>query len=125
MNFARGGELSSILSSNKPLKEEHAKNLFHQIYNAVCYIHSKNIIHRDLKPNNILFLDEEKTHIIIIDFGISGSSNGNQKELVNNFYELIMRDCTQLEKFCLICLKTFFARAKKSEYLCLLVEELL
>ena len=27
----------------------------------------------------------------------------NQKELVNNFYELIMRDCTQLEKFCLIC----------------------
>ena len=82
MDFARGGELSSILSSNKPLKEEHAKNLFHQIYNAVCYIHSKNIIHRDLKPNNILFLDEEKTHIIIIDFGISGSSNGNQKELV-------------------------------------------
>ena len=82
MDFARGGELSSILSPNKPLKEEHAKNLFHQIYNAVCYIHSKNIIHRDLKPNNILFLDEEKTHIIIIDFGISGSSNGNQKELV-------------------------------------------
>ena len=82
MDFARGGELSSILSSNKPLKEEHAKNLFHQIYNAVCYIHSKNIIHRDLKPNNILFLDEKKTHIIIIDFGISGSSNGNQKELV-------------------------------------------
>ena len=82
MDFARGGELSSILSLNKPLKEEHAKNLFHQIYNAVCYIHSKNIIHRDLKPNNILFLDEEKTHIIIIDFGISGSSNGNQKELV-------------------------------------------
>jgi len=82
MDFARGGELSSILSSNKPLKEEHAKNLFHQIYNAVCYMHSKNIIHRDLKPNNILFLDEEKTHIIIIDFGISGSSNGNQKELV-------------------------------------------
>ena len=82
MDFARGGELSSILSSNKPLKEEYAKNLFHQIYNAVCYIHSKNIIHRDLKPNNILFLDEEKTHIIIIDFGISGSSNGNQKELV-------------------------------------------
>ena len=82
MDFARGGELSSILSSNKPLKEEHAKNLFHQIYNAVCYIHSKNIIHRDLKPNNILFLDEEKTHIIIIDFGISGSSKGNQKELV-------------------------------------------
>ena len=29
----------------------------------------------------------------------------NQKELVNNFYELIMRDYTQLEKFCLICFK--------------------
>ena len=38
------------------------------------------MIHRDLKPNNILFLDEEKTHVVLIDFGISGLSNGNNKE---------------------------------------------
>ena len=90
MDYARGGELSSLLSSQKRLSEDHAKKIFRQIYNAVFYIHSKSIIHRDLKPNNILFLDEEKTHVIIIDFGISGSSNGNQKESVKAGTELYL-----------------------------------
>ena len=57
MDYARGGELSSLLTQKKRLSEESAKVIFRQIYNAVCYIHSKSIIHRDLKPNNILFLD--------------------------------------------------------------------
>ena len=90
MDYARGGELSSLLSSKKRLKEDQAKLIFHQIYNAVYYMHSKNIIHRDLKPNNILFLDEEKTHVIIIDFGISGQSNGNQKESTKAGTELYL-----------------------------------
>ena len=82
MDYARGGELSNLLENKKRLSEEEAKNIFKQIYNAVCYIHGKNIIHRDLKPNNILFLDEEKTHVVIIDFGISGIANGNQREQI-------------------------------------------
>ena len=82
MDYARGGELSTLLENKKRLTEEKAKIIFKQIYNAVCYIHSKNIIHRDLKPNNILFLDEEQTHIVIIDFGISGVANGNQRDKV-------------------------------------------
>ena len=82
MDYARGGELSNLLEIKKKLSEEETKNIFKQIYNAVCYIHSKNIIHRDLKPNNILFLDEEKTHIVIIDFGISGIANGNHREQI-------------------------------------------
>jgi len=90
MDYARGGELSSLLTQKKRLSEESAKVIFRQIYNAVCYIHSKSIIHRDLKPNNILFLDEEKTHIIIIDFGISGCSNGNQKESIKAGTELYL-----------------------------------
>ena len=90
MDYARGGELLSLLASKTRLKEEQAKFIFRQIYNAVYYIHSKNIIHRDLKPNNILFLDEEKTHIIIIDFGISGLANGNQKESIKAGTELYL-----------------------------------
>ena len=82
MDFAEGGELTYLLKDKGALSEEEAKKIFKQIYEAVCYIHSRNIIHRDLKPNNILFLDKEKTHIVIIDFGISGMSNGNQKEKI-------------------------------------------
>ena len=82
MDYAKGGELSSLLEEKNKLSEEEAKLIFKQIYNAVCYIHGKNIIHRDLKPNNILFLDEERTHVVIIDFGISGFANGNNREKI-------------------------------------------
>ena len=82
MDFAEGGELTYLLKEKGTLTEDEAKKIFKQIYEAVCYIHSRNIIHRDLKPNNILFLDKERTHIVIIDFGISGMSNGNQREKI-------------------------------------------
>lgn len=82
MDYAKGGELSSLLKQKGRLSEKEAKYIFEQIYQAVKYIHGKNIIHRDLKPNNILFLDEEKTQVVLIDFGISGFSNGNSKEII-------------------------------------------
>ena len=82
MDFAEGGELTYLLKEKGILPENEAKKIFKQIYEAVCYIHSQNIIHRDLKPNNILFLDKERTQIVIIDFGISGMANGNQREKI-------------------------------------------
>jgi serine/threonine protein kinase len=87
MDYAKGGELSVLLegkegNENNKLNEKESKLIFRQIYDAVCYIHERNIIHRDLKPNNILFLDENKTHVVIIDFGISGFSNGNNREKI-------------------------------------------
>ena len=87
MDYARGGELTVLLegkegNKNNILTEKETKQIFKQIYDGVRYIHERNIIHRDLKPSNILFLDEEKTHVVIIDFGISGFSNGNNREKI-------------------------------------------
>ena len=82
MDYAEGGELTYLLKDKGTLTEDEAKKIFKQIYEAVCFIHSQNIIHRDLKPNNILFLDKERTQIVIIDFGISGMANGNQREKI-------------------------------------------
>ena len=82
MDYAAGGELTYLLEERGRMSEAEAKVIFKQIYNAVYFIHSKNIIHRDLKPNNILFLDKERTKVVLIDFGISGFSNGNQKDTI-------------------------------------------
>ena len=87
MDYGRGGELTVLLegkegNKNNKLTEEETKQIFKQIYEAVRYIHERNIIHRDLKPSNILFLDEKKTHVVIIDFGISGFSNGNNRKKI-------------------------------------------
>ena len=82
MDYAEGGELSQLINSDVEIPEFKIKDIFKQIIEGVKFIHGKNVIHRDLKPNNILFLDKEKTHIVIIDFGISGISNGLNKEII-------------------------------------------
>ena len=76
MEYAKGGELTQYINTTKDIPEEKIKSIFKQIYDAVKYIHNKNIIHRDLKTNNIVFLDEEKTRVAIIDFGISSTFSG-------------------------------------------------
>ena len=76
MELAKGGELTQLINSKEQIPETKIKDIFKQIYNAVKYLHNRNIIHRDLKTNNIVFLDEEKTHVAIIDFGISSTSCG-------------------------------------------------
>ena len=76
MEYAKGGELTQLINSKDEITETKIKDIFKQIYSAVKYLHNKNIIHRDLKTNNIVFLDEEKTHVAIIDFGISSTSCG-------------------------------------------------
>jgi serine/threonine protein kinase len=60
------------LREKKKLSESEARELFRQILEAVLYCHSKGIIHRDIKLENILFSNEERTKIKIIDFGVSG-----------------------------------------------------
>ncbi|XP_075147017.1 pancreatic eIF-2alpha kinase [Haematobia irritans] len=47
---------------------EYIASIFHQIVDAVDYVHYKGLIHRDLKPSNIFFSQEGQ--IKIGDFGL-------------------------------------------------------
>jgi len=65
MECALGGELSNLLNEKKYLAEFQARKIFKQLHEAVKYIHAKDVVHRDLKPNNIIFLDEEREHVVV------------------------------------------------------------
>ena len=70
MEYAEGGELFDYIIKKDHLSENESRNIFHQIIDAVEYLHEMGICHRDLKPENIL-LDSSHKNIKIIDFGLS------------------------------------------------------
>jgi len=78
MEHIRGQNLDKYMNDyDDGIEEIRVKNLFRQLINAICFIHSQGIYHRDIKLENLL-LDEELERIYLIDFGYCGlSSNGS------------------------------------------------
>ena len=79
MEYCSGGELMDYINIKAPLPEAEVIKLTMQIVDAVRYCHSSKVIHRDLKPENVLFADDLKNVIKIVDFGISGMFNGGKQ----------------------------------------------
>lgn len=53
-----------------------------QMLNILDSIHTKGVVHRDLKPENIVIgLNEKKTHIYLIDYGISKEYKENGRHI--------------------------------------------
>ena len=71
MEYAEGGELFNYILEKKYLSEHESRKIFHQLIDAISYLHQIGICHRDLKLENILFSSKEKDYIKIIDFGLS------------------------------------------------------
>ncbi|KAL3076339.1 hypothetical protein niasHS_013610 [Heterodera schachtii] len=67
--YAPNGEIYDLISKQKKLSEEMAKQKFWQIISAVDYLHNLNIVHRDLKAENLLL--DANLQIKLADFGFS------------------------------------------------------
>ena len=79
MEYAEGGELFDYIIKKDHLSEGETRLIFHQIIDAIDYMHQIGICHRDLKPENILF-DSSFKKIKIIDFGLSNLYYSNNIE---------------------------------------------
>lgn len=72
LEFMKGGDLLTRITSNKYLSEKTSKLFFLQMCHAVKYLHAKGITHRDIKPDNILLENsDEETLLKVSDFGLS------------------------------------------------------
>ena len=86
MEYAEGGELFDYIIKKDHLSENETRHIFHQIIDAIDYMHQMGICHRDLKPENILF-DASHKNIKIIDFGLSNlyyTSNNEYGDNIKN-----------------------------------------
>ena len=76
MEYCEGGELFDYIVKKQNLTERQSCFFFHEIIDALEYLHSINIVHRDIKPENLL-IDKinKKLSLKLIDFGISSTYN--------------------------------------------------
>lgn len=69
MEYVSSLSLQSFVKTRMRLSEREAKQIFHQLMKAVCYLHNNNIAHRDIKTDNILM--QSNNFIKLIDFGFA------------------------------------------------------
>merc|ERR1719491_131312 len=58
MELCNRSSLEQFVARNEPFNEVEIRPFFHQLIQAVHYLHKKRIVHRDLKPDNILLSGE-------------------------------------------------------------------
>ena len=69
-DYARGSDLLSVTDIKKKYTPDFIKsNVIPEIFKGIRTLHDYKIYHCDLKPENVLFLDEAQTDLIIGDYG--------------------------------------------------------
>ena len=75
MPFYKNDSLEKLITNGIKLDKESLKPILESIIDGLNAMHEAEILHKDLKPANMMISDDG-SHIILIDFGISSSTNG-------------------------------------------------
>lgn len=76
MDFIDGQTVSSLIKqTRRPLPENDALDIVHQVLDALEVVHKEGIWHLDIKPGNIM-LDKDG-NVVVIDFGASKQLSTN------------------------------------------------
>eukprot|EP01117_Protostelium_nocturnum_P016795 TRINITY_DN671_c0_g1_i1.p1 TRINITY_DN671_c0_g1~~TRINITY_DN671_c0_g1_i1.p1 ORF type:complete len:498 (-),score=212.91 TRINITY_DN671_c0_g1_i1:219-1712(-) len=93
MEFVPGGDMMTHLIKYDTFSEDHTRFFIAETILAIGSIHKLNYIHRDIKPDNLLL--DKQGHIKLSDFGLC---TGLQTTKVNNLYEQLEKEPTQLNQ---------------------------
>jgi len=89
MEFIDGVPLGDLVKAGTPPSLPVCLEIAHQALLALNYLHKKSIVHRDIAPDNLmLFYEEDRAKIKLIDLGIAKSvdkAQGDGKTVAGTF----------------------------------------
>jgi eukaryotic-like serine/threonine-protein kinase len=81
MELLEGTDLSKMLDRDGPIGLNKACEILDQICEALTRAHDAGIVHRDIKPENVFVLNESRTFIKLLDFGVAHGKDGTLDRL--------------------------------------------
>jgi serine/threonine protein kinase len=76
MELLDGQDLSKVLDAEGPLPLVRANEVLSQVCDALTRAHEAGIVHRDIKPENVFVLNETRTFVKLLDFGVAHGKDG-------------------------------------------------
>lgn len=96
MEYAKNGSLLDMVRKENYFSEPKARHVYHQLIDALEYIHSRGIVHRDIKCENILF--DENDVLKIIDFGFASCNKESRRAMSETYCGSRAYCCPELLK---------------------------
>jgi len=78
LEYAPYGDLLDIIQDHGRMPEKLVRTLFHQLLDAISYLHEHNIAHMDIKVDNILI--DGNFHLKLTDFDLAQEINSVKLE---------------------------------------------
>jgi len=69
LEYASNGDILDMISKNGQLSDILARTIFHQLIEALTYLHRRGVAHMDIKAENLLI--DENYKLKLIDFDLS------------------------------------------------------
>ncbi len=78
MEYIEGETLKEFMDRKGKCTDDEVRSIFHQMLDALSYVHAQQLVHRDIKPSN--FMIDGQGRVKLMDFGIAKTLDESSAE---------------------------------------------